>query len=42
MWMEEHSFDTIDEFKGMLSKSNIEHPQAYDRVQFMKHYAQIE
>jgi dihydroorotate dehydrogenase (fumarate) len=41
-WMEEHSFGTVEEFKGILSKSNIEHPVAYDRVQFMKHYAQIE
>jgi dihydroorotate dehydrogenase (fumarate) len=41
-WMEEQKFDSISAFKGKLSKSNIEHPVAYDRVQFMKHYAKIE
>jgi dihydroorotate dehydrogenase (fumarate) len=41
-WMEEKKFDSISSFRGKLSKSNIEHPVAYDHVQFMKHYAQIE
>jgi dihydroorotate dehydrogenase (fumarate) len=41
-WMQEKNFATVAEFKGKLSKSNIEHPIAYDRVQFMKHYAKIE
>jgi len=41
-WMAEKGFDSIEEFKGMLGKSKIEHPVAYDRVQFMKHYAKIE
>ena len=40
-WMEEQKFDSVSAFKGKLSKSNIEHPIAYDRVQFMKHYANI-
>jgi dihydroorotate dehydrogenase (fumarate) len=41
-WMEEHEFETVTDFRGKLSKANIEHPVAYDRVQFMKHYAKIE
>jgi dihydroorotate dehydrogenase (fumarate) len=40
-WMEDKKFNNISDFKGKLSKSNIEHPVAYDRVQFMKHYANI-
>jgi dihydroorotate dehydrogenase (fumarate) len=40
-WMEDKKFNNISDFKGKLSKSNIEHPMAYDRVQFMKHYANI-
>jgi dihydroorotate dehydrogenase (fumarate) len=40
-WMEEKNFTSVADFKGMLAKSNIEHPVAYDRVQFMKHYAKI-
>jgi dihydroorotate dehydrogenase (fumarate) len=41
-WMDEHKFATVADFKGKLSKSNIAHPIAYERVQFMKHYAKIE
>ncbi|HNX78300.1 MAG TPA: dihydroorotate dehydrogenase-like protein [Prolixibacteraceae bacterium] len=41
-WMAEKNFSSVADFKGMLGKSKIEHPVAYDRVQFMKHYAKIE
>jgi len=41
-WMKEHKFNTVEEFKGKLNKSNTEHPMAYDRVQFMKYYSKIE
>jgi dihydroorotate dehydrogenase (fumarate) len=40
-WMEEQKFTSVADFKGKLAKSNIEHQVAYDRVQFMKHYAKI-
>jgi len=41
-WMKKHKFDTVDLFRGMLSKSNLENPAAIERVQFMKLYSGIE
>jgi len=41
-WMNDHSFDNIDQFRGRLSQCNIENPAAFERVQFMKLYSQIE
>jgi len=41
-WMEKHGFSSIAEFKGMLSFRKTENPAAYERVQFMKHFAGIE
>jgi len=38
-WMETHEFETIDEFRGMLASESIGNPAAYERVQFMKHFA---
>ncbi|MCX6230632.1 MAG: dihydroorotate dehydrogenase-like protein [Bacteroidetes bacterium] len=40
-WMDEHNFNTIDEFRGKLSQKNIENPAVLERVQFMKSYAGI-
>lgn len=41
-WMEQHGFSSVSEFKGMLSYKKSENPAAYERVQFMKHFAGIE
>jgi dihydroorotate dehydrogenase (fumarate) len=41
-WMKKHKFNTIDSFRGKLSKSNLENPAAIERVQFMKLYSGIE
>jgi dihydroorotate dehydrogenase (fumarate) len=41
-WMKKHKFDSIDSFRGKLSKSNLENPAAIERVQFMKFYSGIE
>ena len=38
-WMEEHEFESIDEFRGMLAQSELGNSAAYERVQFMKHFA---
>jgi len=40
-WMNRHNFKTIDDFRGKMSYANIEHPAAYERVQFMKMYSNI-
>jgi dihydroorotate dehydrogenase (fumarate) len=41
-WMAEHKFKTIKEFKGLLSKTNVHNPAAYERVQFIRLYSGIE
>ena len=41
-WMKEHKFNSINDFRGKLSQINIEHPAAFERVQFMKLYSKIE
>ena len=41
-WMEKHSFESTDKFIGKMSFKETENPAAYERVQFMKHFAGIE
>lgn len=41
-WMDLHHFSTIDDFRGKLSYKASDNPAAYERVQFMKHFAGIE
>lgn len=38
-WMDKHGFNTIDECRGKMSYSHIDNPAAYERTQFMKHFA---
>lgn len=37
-WMEKHSYESIDQFRGKLSKSNEMNTAIYERVQFMKYF----
>jgi dihydroorotate dehydrogenase (fumarate) len=41
-WMGKHQFKTIEEFRGKLNKADISDFSAFERVQFMRHYAKIE
>jgi len=41
-WMVKHNFNSTSEFIGKMSFNKVENPVAYERVQFMKHYAGIE
>lgn len=41
-WMKEHSYTKISDFNGKMSAARAANPVAYERVQFMKHYAGIE
>jgi len=41
-WMEQKGFQTTEEFIGKLSFKKAENPAAWERVQFMKHFAGIE
>ena len=41
-WMEQHGYENTSEFIGKMSFKKAENPAAYERVQFMKHFAGIE
>lgn len=41
-WMDKKSFEDIAAFRGKLSIDKAANPGAYERVQFMKHFAGIE
>jgi dihydroorotate dehydrogenase (fumarate) len=41
-WMTQHNFSTISDFKGMLSKKNVNNPASYERVQFLRLFSGIE
>ncbi|GEM_PF-3515455 len=41
-WMNRHHFNSVDDFRGKLSKNNLENPAAIERVQFMRLYSGIE
>ena len=37
-WMQKKEYETLDDFRGMLSQQSIGNPAAYDRVQFVKNF----
>ncbi len=41
-WMEHQGFKKLDDFMGKMSVKKADNPAAYERVQFMKHFAGIE
>ncbi len=41
-YMDKHGFKTLNDFKGKMSYKASNNPAAYERVQFMKHFAGIE
>lgn len=40
-WMEAKDYNTIDDFRGKLSRNNTDNPAAYERMQFMKYFSGI-
>jgi dihydroorotate dehydrogenase (fumarate) len=40
-WMKQHNFNTISDFKGLLSRKNVHNPASYERVQFIRLYSSI-
>lgn len=42
LWMDKNNFATVDDFRGKMSFKKAENPAAFERVQFMKHFAGIE
>ncbi len=41
-WMETNNYKKMEDFIGVMSHKNTDNPAAYQRVQFMKHYAGVE
>jgi dihydroorotate dehydrogenase (fumarate) len=41
-WMDRHGFNTVQDFKGLLSRKNILDPAAYERVQFLRLFSSVE
>jgi dihydroorotate dehydrogenase (fumarate) len=41
-WMNKHSYDTIDEFRGKMSYKKLEDPVVYERSQFMRYFSSIQ
>ncbi|RHR75481.1 dihydroorotate dehydrogenase-like protein [Odoribacter sp. AF15-53] len=38
-WMDSKAFNTVEDYRGMLSYSSIENPDLYERAQFMKYFS---
>ena len=38
-WMSKKEFETIDQFRGILSQKQVSNPAGYFRLQFMKHFS---
>ena len=38
-WMDFKAFNTVEDYRGMLSYSSIENPDLYERAQFMKYFS---
>jgi dihydroorotate dehydrogenase (fumarate) len=41
-WMAAHNFDSISDFKGLLSRKNVHNPATYERVQFLRLFSSVE
>ena len=39
-WMQSKEFNSIEDFRGMMSYKNMKNPALYERVQFMKHFSE--
>ncbi|MEA3463339.1 MAG: dihydroorotate dehydrogenase-like protein [Bacteroidota bacterium] len=40
-WMSEKEFDSVDQFRGKISRTYGADPAAFERMQFMKHFSEI-
>ena len=41
-WMIQHNFSSVSEFKGLLSRTNVNNPASYERVQFLRLFSSVE
>lgn len=42
LWMREHKYSKISDFKGILSYNSIPYPEVYQRSQFMKYFSNFD
>lgn len=40
-WMSEHGFESLEQFRGKISRKYGADPAAFERMQFMKHFSEI-
>jgi len=40
-WMSEQGYDTVEQFRGKISRKYGADPAAFERMQFMKHFSEI-
>ncbi|MBM3264321.1 MAG: dihydroorotate dehydrogenase-like protein, partial [candidate division Zixibacteria bacterium] len=36
VWMEEHEYDSVSRMIGSMSQQHVEHPDVYERIQYMR------
>jgi len=41
-WMDEKGYNKIDQFRGKMSQAETSNPAAYERIQFMKYFSEIQ
>ena len=41
-WMKQHNYNSIADFKGLLSSKNVHNPASYERVQFLRLFSSVE
>lgn len=41
-WMKNHNFNTLNDFIGKISMQNTQTPNAFERIQFMRYFCNIE
>ena len=41
-WMQEHTYEEIDKFRGKMSYSKIKNPSVWERSQFMRYFSKID
>jgi len=41
-WMDKHNYDTLNDYRGLMKHDKTKETAAYERIQFMKHFAGVE
>jgi len=41
-WMDEKNYESIADFRGIMSYKDIKNPSVYERAQFMKYFSSVE